>query len=231
MTPGPPEPPAARLSALAGWLQVHLNEPRPLFRPGGEEVRRLGLALEPADLPPAPQVDALFLHRAYRLGGALPELAVLAAHDGFDLHLTTGPNLRLAGRLGWREVRPLYWRGKPAGITARPPEEEWRAFHAALRAELRGEDRAWAPAEPAPVGVALMNAMNLELLTLARSLGVTVYLTGQLRPSAQETARDLGLGVVALGHRRTELWGLRQLAAELEAAFPGLETEVYPGRG
>lgn len=222
---------SAHLNDLALWLGAHLNEPRPLFRPGPPEVRRLGLALEPADLPDSPGADALFLHRALRLGERLPSLGVLAAHDGFDLQLTTGPNLRLAERLGWREVRPLFWRGKPVGITARPPQQEWRAFNAALVAELRGEDSVWAPADPAFLRVALMNAMNPDLLSLACTLGVNVYLTGQLRPSAREHARALGLGVVALGHRRTELWGLRQLAAELEAAFPGLETEVHARPG
>ncbi|WP_102127556.1 Nif3-like dinuclear metal center hexameric protein [Deinococcus planocerae] len=220
---------SARLDDLARWLHVHLDEPRPLFRAGPPEVASLGLALEPADLPDRVEVDALFLHRALRLGGALPALGVLNAHDGFDLQLTTGPNLRLAGRLGWQEVRPLFWQGRPVGLTATPPEGEWRAFHRALTDELRGEDRSWGPVDPSRVRVALMNAMNPELLGLTHSLGVNVYLTGQLRPSAQEAARALGLGVVALGHRRTELWGLRQLARELEAAFPGLRTEVYPG--
>lgn len=74
-----------------------------------------------------------------------------------------------------------------------------------------------------------MNAMNPELIGHVADLGVRVYLTGQLRPSASAAARARGLGVVALGHRRTEVWGLRQLAHELSAAFPGLLTDVYPG--
>nr|WP_246580980.1 Nif3-like dinuclear metal center hexameric protein [Deinococcus aestuarii] len=214
---------------MARWLHVHLDEPRPLFRAGSPEVASLGLALEPADLPGRVETDALFLHRALRLGDALPGLGVVNAHDGFDLQLTTGPNLRLAERLGWREVRPLFWQERPVGLTATPPEPEWRAFHRALTEELRGEDRSWGPADTSFVRVALMNAMNPGLLGLTHSLGVNVYLTGQLRPSAQEAARALGLGVVALGHRRTELWGLRQLARELEEGFPGLRTEVYSG--
>ena len=54
-----------------------------------------------------------------------------------------------------------------------------------------------------------------------------VYVTGQMRPGALAHARELGLGVIALRHRRTELWGLRQLAYELGEAFPGLECTVY----
>lgn len=220
---------AATLSDLAEWLQVHLDERQTLFRTGPAGVNTLGLALEPADLPERPEVDALFLHRALRLGDRFPELGVLNAHDGFDLQLTTGPNLRLAGRLGWREIRPLFWQGRAAGLTAIPPQREWRAFHTALREEVRGEDRSWGPDDPSFVRLALTNAMNPGLLGLTHRLGVNVYLTGEMRPSAQETARSLGLGVVALGHRRTELWGLRQLARELEEAFPGLRTEVYTG--
>ena len=55
------------LDRLAGWLSERLGEAA-VFRPGPPEVHRLALALEPTDLPTAPEADALFLHRAFRLG-------------------------------------------------------------------------------------------------------------------------------------------------------------------
>ncbi len=75
--------------------------------------------------------------------------------------------------------------------------------------------------------MALMNAMRPELLEALAGLGVSVYITGQMRPGSLAAARELGLGVVALGHRRSELWGLRQLARELRDAFPDLSCTVY----
>lgn len=221
------------LDSLAAWLRAELGEPEPLRRdgPAGETapVRHLALALEPGHLPPTLDADALFLHRARWVGDRWPGRGVLAVHDGFDTHLTTGPNWRLARRLDWRDVENVTWEGRTVGLLATPPQETGRAFHAALLAELGGEDTSWPPDDASFLRVALMNAMNPALLAHVAGLGGNVYLTGQLRPSAAAAARELGLGVVALGHRRTELWGLRQLARELEAAFPGLEAVVYGG--
>lgn len=236
--------PPATLDALADWLGANLNEPQPLKRPGPAAVRRLMLALEPGDLPPAVHADALFLHRSRRLDLCPPAVGVLGAHDGFDLHLTTGPNRRLALALGWRGVTEPQWEGGARGLLAVAPQSGWTDLLAALDAELGGhdtavpgfphhrptEERRWAAptrSPPSPddgIRLALMNAMRPALLRQAAARGVGVYLTGELRPGALAAARETGLGVVALGHRRSELWGLRQLARELERAFPGLET-------
>ncbi|MVN85539.1 Nif3-like dinuclear metal center hexameric protein [Deinococcus sp. HMF7620] len=219
----------ATLSALADWLGTHLAEPQPLKRPGPEAVTRLALALEPGDLPTDPQADALFLHRSRGVGEGWPGLGVLGAHDGFDLHLTTGPNRVLAARLGWTAVQLLHWEGQPAGLLATAPQASWGELRAALHAELGGEDEALAPREPVarPLRVALMNRLSPGTVTLAAAQGAHVYLTGQQRPSALAAVQAAGLGLIALGHRRTEWWGLGQLADQLRAAFPGLETSLY----
>lgn len=220
------------LSELAHWLSRTLEEPHTVIRPAEGQMARLALALDPADLPDTPDTDALFLHRSRGVGQRWPGLGVLGAHDGFDLHLTTGPNGRLARRLDWQNVERVEWT-RASGLIATPPQPDWAAFHAALRAELGGEDRSFAPAQAGPqagpLRVALMNALRPDLVQVAADAGVTVYLTGQVRPSALGALRERGLGLVALGHRRSELWGLRALATELEAAFPGLQTDVYGG--
>jgi putative NIF3 family GTP cyclohydrolase 1 type 2 len=216
------------LTELADWLSAVFGEAGALRRSGPERVARLALALEPADLPPDVAADALFLHRARWVGSGWPGLGVLSVHDGFDQQLTTGPNRRLARALGWTDLREVVWEGQLVGLAATPPQRHWPELRAALHAELGGEDTSWPPDDSSSLRLALMNAMNPALIGHVAELGVQVYLTGQLRPSAAGAARERGLGVVALGHRRTELWGLRQLARELRAAFPGLQTEVYP---
>jgi len=215
------------LPELADWLHTRLGEIT-VVRPYQAEVRRLALALDPADLPPRLEADALFLHRHFRLGGAFPALGVLACHDGFDAALTTGENRTLADTLGWKEVQAagLPW---ASGLIATPPHADWPRLLAALEAEFGGHEALLEPRDPAVSRLALMNAMRPELLSAVAAEGVKVYVTGQMRPGATETARQLGLGVIALGHRRSEVWGLRRLAQELRRAFPGLEPEVYPG--
>ena len=217
----------ATLTGLAAWLTVTLGESGTLKRPGPEDVTRLALALEPRDLPDDLDADALFLHRSRHVDGRWPGLGVLGAHDGFDFHLTTGPNRRLAVALGWQEVVEIEWDGRVVGLVGQPPQTTWDALRAALHAELGGEDSSIPPPYGVIHRVALMNAMNPTLVRHVASLGADVYLTGQLRPSAVPAVRVAKIGVVALGHRRTELWGLRRLAQELEVAFPGLETQVY----
>lgn len=218
---------SATLTGLAAWLTVTLGETGTLKRGGPEDVARLALALEPRDLPDDLDADAAFVHRSRHVDGHWPGLGILGAHDGFDLHLTTGPNRRLAAALGWQDVREVAWEGRVFGIVARPPQAAWEELRAALHAELGGEDSSTAPQSETIRRVAVMNAMTPALVGHVAGLGADVYLTGQLRPSAVPAARAAGIGVVALGHRRTELWGLRTLARELEAAFPGLDTRVY----
>ncbi len=222
------------LTELADWLRAEFGEQQPLKRGGPSGVQKLALALEPADLPPILEADALFLHRSLRVGERWPGLGVLGVHDGFDLALTTGPNHRLARVLGWRDVREVVWKGELKGITATPPQLGWDDLRAALHAELHGEDGSWPPSpsplsnsNTEPLRLALMNAMNPGLIEHVADGGVRVYLTGQLRPSASAAAHARGMGVIALGHRRSEEWGLRRLAAELCAAFPDLQTHVY----
>ncbi|ADV67360.1 Nif3-like dinuclear metal center hexameric protein [Deinococcus maricopensis] len=216
------------LDALAAWLQSRLQEPRPLWRPGPPDVRHLALALDPDDLPQSPRADALFLHRAFRLGDRYAPLGVLTAHDGFDAHLTTGQNHALAHALQWRDLRPLDHQGRTYGLTATPPQATWPALLAALTDELGGVEETRPPTRPA-ARVALMNAMRPELLQAAHDHGANVYVTGQLRPGALARAHELGVGIVALGHRRSEVWGLQQLARELRAAFPDLRPHVHTG--
>ena len=212
------------LAALTGWFQARLPDTT-LSRPGAPQVSRLSLALDPRDLPADLPGGAIFLHRVHHLGAAFPGLAVLNSHDAFDAALTTGPNMPLAKKLCWQEVHFLELE-QASGLIALPPQRDWTRLLAALHAEFDGHEALLPLREPELQRVALMNAMRPELLEAVADLGVNVYLTGQMRPAALPTARALGLGVIALGHRRSELWGLRQLALELRAAFPGLECTV-----
>lgn len=221
---------AATLDRLAAWLHAELQEAAPVKRAGPPGVTRLALALEPADVPDVLNADALFLHRSRHAGDRWPGLGLLGAHDGFDRHLTTGPNVRLARRLSWQDLTEITWAGRVVGLSARPPQRTWEGLRDALHAELGGEEASIPPGLPGLPYVALMNAMTPALIAQAAGLGVTAYLTGQLRPSAVPAARQHGMGIVALGHRRTELWGLRALARELRAAFPGLQTAVFEDR-
>ena len=212
------------LPELTAWLKARLGEGATLCS-GPLQVGRLALALDPTDLPPTLEADALFLHRSHRLGNLFPHLSVLTSHDGFDAALTTGENRALARALGWQDVRLLTLQ-RAAGLIATAPQHNWPGLLAALEAEFGGLEEVVVPPVFQP-RLALVNAMRPELLEELAAQGAGVLVTGQLRRSVLPRARELGLGVVALGHRRSELWGLRQLASELRGAFPELACTVY----
>ncbi|HSA22937.1 MAG TPA: Nif3-like dinuclear metal center hexameric protein, partial [Myxococcota bacterium] len=60
------------------------------------------------------------------------------------------------------------------------------------------------------------------LLLQARQAGCDAYLTGSLAEPGVAAARELGLGVIALGHYNSEKLGVRALGDRLGARF-GLE--------
>ncbi len=232
------------LEAVAAFLDARLETARfgdvpTLLRPSDRPVERVGLALEPADLGPggaagrpegkvlaALGLDAVFLHRPFQLAaGALPELGLLAAHDAFDAHLTTGLNRPLAKALGLFAVEPVEREGEVVGMRGHlDPPPAWEELEGRVAAEFGGLEAS----EPNGAGLvrraAVMSAMTGRLVEAAAAAGAEAYLTGQLRAPGREAAARLGVGVIAVGHRRSELWGLRQLGRELAA---GLGLEAY----
>ena len=196
--------------------------------PSSRPVRRLGLALEPfPDLcawAASESLDAVFLHRPWNLTDTQrqtlqdTEVGVLAYHLAFDERLTTGFNPALAAACGWGAPETLgYKEGRPLGmLCALYVPSTFDAVAAQLHMEFAGLEQM---TPPTAVGdgetvnrVAVVGAMTDALVREARERGAGVYVTGQWRQPARAAVRDTGLGVVALGHRRTELWGLQALA-------------------
>ncbi|HEV2654534.1 MAG TPA: hypothetical protein VGT82_06225, partial [Ktedonobacteraceae bacterium] len=84
-----------------------------IYRPSQRPVSRIGLALEPwsgiGAWVRAERLDALFLHRPWRLDEheLPPDIGILAYHRAFDLTLTLGLNPLLADALHMTSVVPF----------------------------------------------------------------------------------------------------------------------------
>lgn len=155
-----------------------------------------------------PTLDALFLHRPWRLppDALRPEVGVLSSHLPFDEHLTTGDNALFAVALGLRTREVLGTKaGRPLGMVG---------------------DVDPLPAADALARVAVVGAMTDELVREAVARGVELYVTGQLRAPARAAVRETGLAVAAVGHARAERWGLGALAGMLQRRWPALTVEV-----
>jgi putative NIF3 family GTP cyclohydrolase 1 type 2 len=203
-----------------------------VLRGDGRVVRRLGLALDQRDARPAwvraSAIDALFVHRPWSLPlDAIGDLPVLFAHRPFDDRFTTGPNTALTTALGMRDVRPFGERdGRPLAMIGEVVQADAANATATVRETFGGlEDER--PGDGRPVRrVVVASAMTDALVREAAGLGADLYVTGQLRAPGLAPAHALGLHVLAIGHRRSERWGLGALAHALQAALPGLECEV-----
>ncbi len=187
--------------------------------PSAREVRRLGLALE----PPArvERLDALFLHRHWGIGDA--GIGVVASHLPFDERLTIGFNPELAEALGMRAPEVLGTKeGRPLGMIGDVAGDVLARVVAAF-----GEPEAVERGSGARVRrVAAVGAMTDALVREAAARGAGAYVTGQMRAPARKAVADTGMAVIAVGHRRSEVWGLHLLARLLRGEWPGLETVV-----
>ncbi len=194
-------------------------------------VRRLGLALEPGPDGLAwierERLDAVFLHRPWSLDPGTRDalgtagIGVLAYHLSFDEHLTTGFNPGLAAACRWGEPALLAEKeGRPLGMICTLPDgaTPFGEIVERLVEEFGGLESMTEPPAGASVPVervACVGAMNDGLVRAAHAAGAGVYVTGQWRQPARAAVAATGIGVVAIGHRRSEEWGLRTLERSL----------------
>ena len=213
-------------------IENYPDDTNGVYRPGERAVKRLGLALEPTpelyDWLEEADPDGLFLHRPWQLDVSRlgVDTGVLAYHLPFDDRLTLGYNPRLAAALSLRDVEELGYRdGRRIGMVGGVEETSFAAASAQVAEVFGGLERAHPGGGPV-TRVAVVGAMNEKLLLEARDRGVGLYVTGQWRPHAEKAVLETGMGVVTVGHARSEVWGLGALAHLLSERFAGLETFV-----
>ena len=222
-------PRAADEAAVPLWFRVPVEATEKM-------VHRVAFALDSRALGDRSggEWDALFLHRPFDLPATLrPDLPLFAAHRAFDTRYAFGYNPALAERLGMTDLVPLYRLrphrpderiGMVGNLTA--PRES-NAFLAFLATEFGGIETDLRAEAAGPIPrIAVVGAMTPELIAQAADEGAQVYVTGQFRENSRRAAERTAISVVAVGHRRSEGWGLRQLAQDCARAFPGLRLDV-----
>ncbi len=160
-------------------------------------------------------------------------LSLYAAHIPLDAHPRVGNNAELARRLALEDLEPFgVYRGRPiglAGVLPRPRvvteliRELETEIGPATGAVLAGVDEV--------TRVAVVSGGAGDMVEEAARHGVQVLVTGEQDHAAAIFARDAGLHLVFLGHHATEVYGVRALAAHLEAEFGLPWTMVGRGTG
>lgn len=201
-----------------------------IYRASTRPVVRIGLAIEPwdkiSDWAQQEQLDALFLHRPWRLDpSSLPrDVGILAYHLGFDLTLTFCYNPRLAAALQMRNLSacafkdeiPLGMIGMVAPATAQEVLTHIAATFCITPASVPR------PSEIVQ-RIAVVGAMTDSLVRELALQGAQLYITGQYRQAARRAVQETGMMVVEVGHAAGERWGIRSLAALLREQWPDLE--------
>lgn len=229
------------LSDLADFLAMEfatdrfpISERGGIYQPSDRPAQYIGLALEPwpgiGEWVRSHQVDAIWLHRPWQLHpGTLPtDVGVLYHHLPFDECLTTGYNRRLANVFGMESLEELGYKQtadepnlpkRPIGMIGNVPERTYDEWLDLIQREYGGYDQAVHGKTRTCERVAVVGAMNAALIQEAHERGVSLYLTGEYRKGAQKAVDETGLSVVAIGHRRTEEWGLRALGQLLNMNY------------
>ncbi|WP_080054149.1 Nif3-like dinuclear metal center hexameric protein [Spirosoma aerolatum] len=214
-----------------------------IYYPSSRPIHRIGLALEPflklPDWVLENQLDALWLHRPWQLDlTALPnDFGVLTHHLPFDESLSIGYNRQLATQLGaTSDVKPLGYKQdsakngnvlpqRPLGMLVDVAQREFDEWLDTIQELFGGYDRAeaghsMATWQPMSSRVAVVGAMTNTLIREASERGAHLYVTGAYRKPGQQAVDETGIAVIAVGHRRSEEWGLQALADQLRANFP-----------
>lgn len=211
--------------------------------PSEQPIERLGLALDSSpDLTTwieEDKLDALWIHRPFQLTlvNDLPGMGILSHHLPFDEALTMGYNQRMTSRIkAVSAPEPIGYKQdtdttgtllprRPIGMLMNVEEREFDAWLQVIKVEFGGYDRAEAGHssagwQPNSNRIAVVGAMTDALVREAAERGAHLYLTGAYRKPAQQAVDDTGIAVIAVGHRRTEEWGLQLLANLLEERWP-----------
>lgn len=214
-----------------------------VYYPSSRPIRRVGLVLEP--FPTLPDwinenhLDALWLHHPWQFDPTTmpPDVGIMTHHLPFDETLTMGYNRRLAEQLGTTQTPAILGykpdkvnpkkvlTDRPIGMLVDVAADEFDGWLETIKMLFDGYDRAEAGCgacawQSDSRRMAVVGAMNDALVREAAERGARLYLTGAYRKAAQAAVDETGIAVIAVGHRRTEEWGLRALASLIEERWP-----------
>ena len=207
----------------------------------GGEVKKVAAAVD-ASLPVVEKAVAagaqlLLVHHGMFWQGAQPVtgayykklksamdagLAIYSAHLPLDVHPVWGNNACLARVLGMETPQPFMdWKGISLGLRA---EVEMSRDDLLGRVEkATGGKVHLCPGGPEQIrSIGLVTGGAGSQVAEAAAAGVDTFVTGEGPHWSYPLAEELGVNLIYGGHYATETFGVRALAAELEAQF-GLE--------
>ncbi|MEC4815635.1 MAG: Nif3-like dinuclear metal center hexameric protein [Scytonema sp. PMC 1069.18] len=205
-----------------------------VYTPSVRPVRRLGVVLEPwtqlQEWVSTENLDALFIHRPWKLepGQLAPDIGVISYHLAFDERLTLSFNPRLADVLEMSDLEVLGEKdNRPIGMIGNISVLHFSWFCNCINEIFGGYEEVRNEGSEAVTRIAVVGAMTDFLVREASVGGADVYVTGQLRKPAEQALVETKMKAIAIGHRRSEVWGLGVLAGILRERWFGLEVILF----
>lgn len=157
---------------------------------------------------------------------AKADMSLCAWHLPLDAHPVVGNNARLLALLGARGVKPF---GTYDGVSlgcrgALPKPLAIGEIAAALALKLDAEPLCFRFGREKIRTVGAVSGGASDLFSQAVAEGLDLYITGDVRETTQEYARETRSNFVSAGHYNTEKPGVQALAGVLEKKF-GVKTE------
>lgn len=223
------------LNSLFGVERFPESEKGGIYLSSSLPIKRIGLALEPGELFQewlmVAGLDALFLHRPWKIEVEnIPDgLEIISYHLPFDECLTIGFNIPLSQALNISDLQILGEKeNRPIGMIGKVANQSFANLCDCVSQIFGGYEQVSQPINTEITKIAVVGAMTDSLVREAANRGADVYITGQMRKPAAEALQETKIGAIAVGHYRSEVWGLRALARILQEHWPNLEVVVYP---
>ncbi|MCC5637215.1 Nif3-like dinuclear metal center hexameric protein [Nostoc sp. CHAB 5844] len=223
------------LNCLFGVERFPATERGGIYLASSRPIKKIGLALESGkqfqEWLSVEELDAIFLHRPWKLETEhIPdEIGIISYHLPFDEYLTIGFNIRLAQVLNIADLKILGEKeNRPIGMLGEIFPQSFANLCHCVSQIFGGYEQLIQPINPEITKIAVVGAMTDSLVREAATRGTDVYITGQLRQPAAEALQETKIGAIAIGHHRSEVWGLRALSGILQERWSSLDVVVYP---
>jgi dinuclear metal center YbgI/SA1388 family protein len=149
------------------------------------------------------------------------DISLYGAHLPLDAHTELGHNACIAAALGVTECEPFAeYAGVAVGMRGRlatPTTVE--ALTAQVDAALDAAAAVYAFG-PQPVqSVGIVSGAGASALDTCAALGIDCLITGECGHTDFHVMQELGVSLIAAGHYRTEVPGVRAVMAEVERTF------------
>ena len=147
-------------------------------------------------------------------------ISLYGFHLPLDGHMEIGNNALIARALGLGNLEGFMREGeRTVGIVGEFDDSVSREGFVNLASGVfeHGVQHAFLHGAAAVRKVAICSGSGASAIGEAKALGCDTFVTGEIKENVPITVEELGFNLVACGHHRTEIFGVRALAKKIEA--------------